>query len=78
MLTEVFLTFLVTTAAGLILKLASMAYKSKCSSVDFCCLKIKRNVEAEEKIDEFQLQQAPPKSPNLNNSESQPNIRLDN
>jgi hypothetical protein len=37
----------------MIIKLASMAYKSKCSDLEFCCLKIKRDVALEEKETEF-------------------------
>jgi hypothetical protein len=55
MLSEVFYTFLITTASALVLKLCSMAYKSKCKEVDFCCLKIIRDVEIEEKGDEFEI-----------------------
>ena len=49
MLSEVFWTFLITTVCGLIFKLSSMAYKSKCKEVACCCLKIVREVEIEEK-----------------------------
>lgn len=64
MLTEIFLTFLVTTSAGLILKLASMCYKSKCSSIDLCCLKIIRNTELEQKEDELEFNKTKtPESP---------------
>ena len=55
MLSEVFYTFLITTASACVLKLCSMAYKSKCKEVDFCCLKIIRDVDIEEKGDEFEI-----------------------
>ena len=55
MLSEVFYTFLITTGSALVLKLCSMAYKSKCKEVDFCCLKIIRDVDIEEKGDEFEI-----------------------
>jgi hypothetical protein len=32
---------------------ARLTYKSKCKEVDLCCLKIIRDTEAEEKIDEL-------------------------
>jgi hypothetical protein len=54
-LSEVFYVCLLTTASGLILKLASMAYKSKCSECSFCGIIIKRNVELEERQTEFEL-----------------------
>lgn len=51
-LSEVFYTFLITSTIGLILAIGRLCYKSKCRSVSFCCLKIERDVEGEEKIDE--------------------------
>lgn len=50
-LSEVFYTFLITSVIGLILAIARICYKSKCKSVDFCCIKIIRDVEGEERID---------------------------
>jgi hypothetical protein len=50
-LSEVFYTFLITSVVGFILALGRICYKSKCSSIDFCCLKIVRNVEVEMKED---------------------------
>ena len=55
MLSEVFWVAFITTVSGMILKLASLAYKSKCKEVDICCLKIKRDVEMEEKEMEFRI-----------------------
>ncbi len=34
-----------------------MAYKSKCKEVSCCCLKIVRDTEGEEKLDETEAQQ---------------------
>ena len=50
-LSEVFYTFLITSVVGFILALGRICYKSKCSSIDFCCVKIVRNVEVEMKED---------------------------
>lgn len=50
-LSEVFYTFLITSVVGFILALGRICYKSKCTSIDFCCLKITRNVEVELKED---------------------------
>jgi hypothetical protein len=50
-LSEVFYTFLITSVVGFILALGRICYKSKCSSIDFCCIKITRNVEIEMKED---------------------------
>jgi len=50
-LSEIFYTFLITSVAAFILALGRICYKSKCSSIDFCCVKIVRNVEVEMKDD---------------------------
>ena len=52
----VFWSFFITSVIGLILKCSSMAYKSKCKTVSCCCLKIVRDTEGEEKIDEIEAQ----------------------
>lgn len=49
MLSEVFWVAFVGTISGMIIKLVSMAYKSKCKEVACCCIKIIRDVEAEAK-----------------------------
>ena len=51
----VFWSFFITSMVGLVLKLTSMAYKSKCKEVSCCCIKVIRDVEAEEKETEFVL-----------------------
>ena len=53
MLSEVFFTILLTTVAGLILKLFSLTYKSKCKQIECGCIKITRDVEEERKEFEF-------------------------
>jgi len=50
-LSEVFYAMLVSTLAGLIIAVGKMCYKSKCSEINFCCIKITRNIEAEVKED---------------------------
>jgi hypothetical protein len=50
-MSEVFWGLFLTTTVGLILALGKMCYKSKCSSIDFCCVKIVRNVDVEMKED---------------------------
>ena len=54
-LSEVFYVCLLTTLSGLIIKLCSMAYKSKCKECSFCCLKIIRDTETEEREEEFRI-----------------------
>lgn len=51
MLSEVFWTFFISSVCGVILVGVRLCYKSKCKEVDFCCFKIVRDVEGEEKID---------------------------
>jgi hypothetical protein len=55
MLSEVFWVAFVTTISGMLIKLASMAYKSKCKECSFCCIKVVRDVELEEKELEFRI-----------------------
>jgi hypothetical protein len=50
-LSEVFYAMLVSTLAGLIIAVGKMCYKSKCSEINLCCLKITRNIDAEMKED---------------------------
>jgi hypothetical protein len=50
-LSEVFYAMLVSTLAGILIAFGKMCYKSKCSTIDFCCIKIVRNIEAEVKED---------------------------
>jgi hypothetical protein len=51
-LSEVFYTFVISSICGVVLVGIRLCYKSKCKEVDFCCLKIVRDTEGEEKIDE--------------------------
>jgi hypothetical protein len=50
-MSEVFWTFFITSLIGLILALGKICYKSKCSQIDLCCIKITRNIDAEVKED---------------------------
>jgi ABC-type amino acid transport system permease subunit len=52
LLSEVLITFIISSGIGLILALAKLAYKSKCSNIDICCIKITRNIPAEVELDE--------------------------
>jgi hypothetical protein len=53
-LSEVYLSLLTTSAVGLVLAIAKLCFKSKCSDIEFCCLKIRRDTETEEKEMEFE------------------------
>ena len=48
---EVFWTGLYTAGVGVILAVMNQCYKSKCSEIDICCIKIIRDVAIEEHID---------------------------
>ena len=48
---EVFWTGLYTASAGMLLAIINQCYKSKCKEVNFCCIKIVRDVAIEEVID---------------------------
>jgi hypothetical protein len=50
-MSEVFWGMFLTTTIGFILALERVCYKSKCSSIDICCIKITRNIDAEVKED---------------------------
>ena len=67
-LTEVFLTFVISSGVGLILAVLKMCYKSKCSSIEVCCFKIVRNIEMEEKEDELELKMKADKTENKNDN----------
>jgi len=52
-LSEVFWVAFIGTVSGMIIKIGSMLYKSKCKECYFCGISIKRDVELEEKEAEF-------------------------
>ena len=51
MLTEIFLSFVVTSGIGAILVVCRLLYKSKCKNFELCCLKIERDAEQENHSD---------------------------
>jgi hypothetical protein len=54
-LSEVFYVCLLSTVSAVVLKLASMAYKSKCRECSVCCIKVIRDVNLEEQEMEFKI-----------------------
>ena len=54
-LSEVFYVCLLTTVSGVVIKLASMMYKSKCTECSFCGITIKRDVLTEQKEHEYDV-----------------------
>jgi hypothetical protein len=67
MLSETFFMFLITSLIGLILKMISSCYKSKCKSFDCLGISIIRDVIIEEKYDEIELD----KNKELNKTKSE-------
>lgn len=56
-LSEIYWTFLTGSCFAFLGLTIRALLKSKCDNVECCGLKIHRNVELEEKIDELELQQ---------------------
>ena len=55
-MSEVFYTGLYSSLIGFILALCSQCYRSKCKEVNLCCIKIIRDVEGEEQLDNVSRQ----------------------
>jgi hypothetical protein len=58
MLSEVFWSFFLTSIIGCIMGMLRMLYKSKCRSLECFGMKIERDVQMEEKIDELEMQRS--------------------
>ena len=58
-MSEVFWTFFVSSMVGFIIALLKLCYKSKCKEINFCCLKIVRDIENEVEVDEIELTKQP-------------------
>lgn len=56
MLSETFWACFLTTVVSCILVGLKLAYKSKCKTVECCCIKIQRDTLGEEKIDELNIE----------------------
>ena len=50
-MSEVFWAAFLSTMVGFLLALGKICYKSKCSQIDICCIKVTRNIDAEVKED---------------------------
>ena len=51
MFSEIFFTSLYTSLIGFLIAIGAQCYKSKCKEVNFCCIKIIRDVAGEEELD---------------------------
>ena len=54
MFTETFYLGLYSALMGFVLAILAQCYRSKCREVNFCCIKIIRDVEGEEELDNQQ------------------------
>ena len=52
-MSEVFWTVFLTIGSGMVLALFALCYRSKCGEIQIGCIKIKRDVQLEEKELEF-------------------------
>ena len=73
-LTEVFLTFVISSGVGLILAVLKMCYKSKCSSIEVCCFKIVRNVDVEEREDGLEMKKEADKGADKTENKNDNNV----
>jgi len=55
----VFWSFFITSSIGFLLAFTKMIYKSKCKEINCCGIKITRDIEAEEKLDELEIERHP-------------------
>ena len=53
-MSEVFWSGITTSIIACILTISSQCYRSKCREVKFCCIRIIRDVEGEEELDNRQ------------------------
>ena len=63
MFSEVFFTGLYSSLIGFIIAIGAQCYKSKCKEVKICCIKITRDIQIEEELDQ-RLAQNPIQSNN--------------
>ena len=54
MFSEIFFTSLYTSLIGFLLAMGAQCYKSKCKEVKICCIKITRDIQIEEELDQRQ------------------------
>lgn len=67
-MTEVFWVGFYTSAIAFVLALSRQIYKSKCKSFRCCGCELVRDVEAEEKIDELELERHQEEKKSNNNN----------
>jgi len=63
-MSETFFVGLYSSLMGFVLAISAQCYKSKCREVNFCCIKIIRDVEGEESLDIQQQRSNPIQSQN--------------
>ena len=67
MLSEIFLTFSVTSFIGCFLTLSRQIYKSKCRNFSFCGITVERDIKAEEHIDQLELEKIKSETKSVDN-----------
>jgi len=55
-LSEVFLSFLISSVIACVLAVGQQLYKSKCDKIEMCCIKIHRNVEVESDVEQPRIE----------------------
>jgi len=57
-LSDTLIFYIISTAASITVVILGIVYKSKCKIITCCgCLKVERDIEAEERIDEMEINQ---------------------
>lgn len=75
MLSEVFLSFVVSSGIACLLALAQYIFKSKCDTVECCCIKIHRAVELETtELREIELPNPLQRQPNTGQQSRGPSL----
>ena len=70
-LSETLLFYIISTAGSIAVVILGIVYKSKCKIITCCgCLKVERDIDAEERIDEMEISQNHNNSHNHNNSQN--------
>ena len=70
-LSDTLIFYIISTAASISVVILGIVYKSKCKIITCCgCLKVERDIEAEERIDEMEITQNHKNSQNNNNSQN--------
>lgn len=71
-LSDTLIFYIISTAASITVVILGIVYKSKCKIITCCgCLRVERDIEAEERIDEMEITNKQPQ-PHLQNTFDDP------